>query len=151
MQHETCNTWHVTHDTWHKTCVAKRCPENISSAVKVSKCFTKRPFQSFFCLHKLRVVIFQVLSKFQFFFQVLSQFAFLSFVIVWVLVFCHYSSFVTTWVLSQFEFCHQLSCHKLSFVTTWFLSQFEFCRNLSFATSWVLSHFEFEFYHNFSF
>ena len=48
----------------------------------------------------------------------------------WVLEFCHSLSFfclVTIWVLSYFEFHHDLS-----FVKIWALSPFKFCHNLSF-------------------
>ena len=66
-----------------------------------------------------------------------SQFAFLSFVTIWVIEFCH--NFLV------FEFCLKLCfsvlsqldfvkfCQILSFVTVWF---FEFCHKLCF---WVLS------------
>ena len=64
--------------------------------------------------------------------QVLSQFEFLSYVIIWVLEFCHNLSF------SQYEFCHNLSC-----VTIWVVQPFELCNHLSFVTIWVLWPFEF--------
>ena len=50
-------------------------------------------------------------------------------------------SFVTIWVLSHFEFCH-----NLRFVTVWVLSEFDFCHNLSYVTIWV-----FEYHHKLSF
>ena len=51
---------------------------------------------------------------------------------------CPYLSFITIWVLSLFEFCHNLSCHILIFFTLE-LSQFVFCHNLCFVTICVLS------------
>ena len=73
------------------------------------------------------------------------------FVPIWFFEFCcnliflsqfEFSCFVTTWVLSHFEFL-SFFLHNLIFVTIWVLSQFEFCDNLTFVTIWVLSLFEF--------
>ena len=69
-----------------------------------------------------------------------TQFKFLSFVIIWVLKFCHIEFF--SFFSSQFNFCH-----NLNFVTTWLLSQFRFCHNLSWVTILVLL--QFNFCHNF--
>ena len=117
----------------------------------------KDPFKFSFLL-KLRFVIFPVLS----------QLGLISFVTIWFFEFCHNLSFVqfrlfeifcsqlefchnlsvvTTWLLSQFVFCHNLGCHNFSFVTTWVLLQFKLCQNLSF---WVWSQFDFFFGHNLS-
>ena len=95
-----------------------------------------------FFRHKLRFVIIEVLS----------QFEFLRFVTNWVLEFCHNLTQFEFLVWSQFESYHILSfvtiwsCHNLSFVTILVLSQlelfffFKFCHNLSLR---VLSQLEF--------
>ena len=88
------------------------------------------------------------LGSLSFFFTtwLLSQFEFL-----------HNLSFVTTWVLfSQFdfEFRHTLSFwvlsqfELLSFFIFWVMSQLDFCHNLSFVRIWVVS--QLEFCHNLS-
>ena len=105
----------------------------------------KDPFKVFFSLS------IEVCHISGFFF---SQFYFLSFVIIWVLKFCHNLSFVTLSfsffftirVLSQFEFCHKFTC-----VTIWVLSQFEFCHNLNFVIIWgFVNIWVFDFFHNLS-
>ena len=114
--------------------IAKHCPENISSVVKVSKCSYKNTLLKFFFFLKMRFVIIYVLSIFEFEFchtlriWVLSQFKFL--------------------VLSQLEFRDNLIFVNLSFVTVWVWLQFQFCHSLSF---WVLSQFVFLSCQNLSF
>ena len=86
----------------------------------------KDPFKVF-SSHKLRFVIIQVLSRFEFLrfdnlsFWLFSKFEVLSYS---QFEFCHILSY---WFLPQFEFCHNLNC--------WVLSQFEL---LSFVTIWFL-------------
>ena len=47
--------------------IAKHCPDKISSVVKLSKgSYEKTLLTFFFCLHKLRFVIYQVLTQFEF-------------------------------------------------------------------------------------
>ena len=105
-----------------KTCQSKTLPELQNAAQRTShrlswwkNVITKRPFLSCF-LHKLRFVIFHVLS----------QFEFLSFVIIFIFELCHNLSFVIIWVV---QFCHNLSSH-LEFFFKFFSSQFYFFHNL---------------------
>ena len=76
-----------------------------------------------------------------------------SFVISWDLswfMFCHNLSF---WVLSHFQLFLVLSQFEfLSLFTIWVLPHFEFCHNFSFVTIWFLSQLDFlKFCHNLTF
>ena len=90
--------------------IAKRCPENTSSVIKVSKCSYCKTVQVFFFINR----------DFLYFH------------------FCHNLGFVKTWLLSQFEFCHNLSfattwvLSQFKFLSFVAIVVFEFHHNLSF-------------------
>ena len=103
--------------------IAKRCPEYISSVVKVSSCSYQKTVSSFFRTWVLRI---RVLSQFEF--LSVSQFEFCCYLSFSQFEFCHNLSFVAIWVLSQLEFYNNLEfCHSLSFATIW-------------AVIWILFH-----------
>ena len=104
---------------------------------RCQNCLTKIPLKFFLPL------INWASSKFNFCPNLISLFVFVA---IRVLSHFEFLSLNTTWVLSQFEFCH-----NLSFVTTslWVVSHFEFCHYLSFWDPHHLSFFCLN--HNFKF